>query len=290
MSTKGLSKMTSVISSLSTDKLSFYRTNHYFEKYGEFHTVDEFIQHCQWAQDNQVPVHVLGNGSNILFKSKKISSLVLKNKLTKEIKALGTGRFEISSSTQVIDVLKYCYGQSLESFYYLSSVPATIGGALAMNAGRGRQQKMTVYDFVETVTFFDFEQNKIRTLSAREVVKGYRETIFTGDQNKLILNAIFKFDPIYFQENPISERKKWSKEFQDYSAPNCGSVFKQADYRILRRLEGLSIGESSFSKKTTNWILNKSKSSWPIRFLISMAKALHMLLGRAIELEVIIIE
>ena len=282
--------MTSFINSLSTDKLSFYRTKHYFEKYGEFHTVEEFIQYCRWAQAHHVPVYVLGNGSNILFKSKKVCSLVLKNKLNKEIKSLGEGRFEISSSTQVIDVLKCCYAESLQSFYYLSSVPATIGGALAMNAGRGRHQEMTVYDFVETVTFFDFEKKQIKTLSASEAVKGYRQTIFTDIQNKLILNAIFKFEPIIFEINPILERKRWSKDFQDYSAPNCGSVFKQADYRILRKLEGLSIGKSSFSKKTTNWVLNKSKSSLPILFLISVAKALHSFLGRKIELEVIVIE
>ncbi|MDV3347917.1 FAD-binding protein [Leptothoe sp. ISB3NOV94-8A] len=282
--------MKSPISSLDTDKLSFYRTKHHFEKYGEFHTVDEFIQYCQWAQQRDVPLYVLGNGSNVLFKSRKISSLVLKNKLNKDIKPLGEGRFEISSSTQVIDVLRYCYAQSLESFYYLSSVPATIGGALAMNAGRGRQQNMTVYDFVESVTFFDFEQNQIKTLLPNEIVQGYRQTTFTGIQKKLILKAIFKFESISFQSDPILERKKWSKEFQDYSAPNCGSVFKQADYRILRKLEGLSIGQSAFSKKTTNWILNKSKSSLPIRFLISMAQILHAFLGKKIELEVIVIE
>ncbi len=280
----------SIVRSLDTDKLSFYRTKHYFEKYGEFHSVEEFIQYCEWAQAHHVPVYVLGNGSNILFKSNKISSLVLKNKLDQDIKALGGGRLEISSSTQVIDVLKYCHSQSLESFYYLSSVPATIGGALAMNAGRGRHQNKTIYDFVESVTFFDFEHNQIETLTAGEIVQGYRQTIFTSIQNKLILNAIFKFETINFQANPIFERKKWSKQFQDYSAPNCGSVFKQADYRILRKLEGLSIGKSSFSQKTTNWILNKSKSSMPIQLLIIMARILHNFLGKKIELEVIIIE
>ena len=282
--------MKSLISSLDTDKLSFYRTKHHFERYGEFHTVDEFIQYCQWARDQAVRLYVLGNGSNVLFRSRKISSLILKNKLNQNINPLGEGRFEVSSSTQVIDVLRTCYAQSLESFYYLSSVPATIGGALAMNAGRGRQQNMTVYDFVESVTFFDVEQNQIKTLQSTDIVKGYRQTIFTNIQNKLILSAVFKFNSINLQSDPILERKKWSKEVQDHSAPNCGSVFKQADYRILRELEGWSIGKSAFSKKTTNWILNKSKSSLPIRFLISMAQILHGCLGKKIELEVIVIE
>ena len=282
--------MTSLVSSRNTDRLSFYRTQHCFEKYGEFETVEEFIQYCQWAQANRARIYVLGNGSNVLFKSKKVRSLVLKNKLEKAIRPLGDDRIEISSSTQVIDVLKYCSTQSLESFYYLSSVPATIGGALAMNAGRGRHQQMTIYDFVETVTFFDFEQNNIQTCTAREAVKGYRQTIFTGAQNKLILSAVFKFEPSNLSADPIVERKKWSKSFQDYSAPNCGSVFKLADYRILRKLQGIRIGKTSFSKKTTNWILNKSENTFAIRFLISLAKLLHRFLGKTIELELIVIE
>ncbi|MEM1239562.1 MAG: FAD-binding protein [Cyanobacteria bacterium P01_H01_bin.26] len=282
--------MTLFIKSLSTDKLSFYRTKHDFERYGEFSTVEEFIQYCQWAKDNRVTVYVLGNGSNTLFGSKKVSSLVLKNKLNTDIEPLEEGRLKVSSSTQVIDVLKYCSSKSLESFYYLSSVPASIGGALAMNAGRGRQQRMTIYDFVETVTFFDFEQNELRTLESCEVVQDYRQTIFTGIQNKLILYATFKFAPTSLPTDPILARKKWSKNIQDYSAPNCGSVFKLADYRILRRLEGLTIGKSSFSIKTTNWILNKSKSSFPIKALILVARALHRFLGKKVELEVIVVK
>ena len=282
--------MTLFIKSLSTDRLSFYRTKHEFERYGEFFTVEEFVQYCQWAKDNGITAYVLGNGSNTLFGSKKISSLVLKNKLNTDLEPLGEGRLKISSSTQVMDVLKYCYSESLESFYYLSSVPASIGGALAMNAGRGRQQQMTIYDFVETVTFFDFEQNELRTLEGCDVVQGYRQTIFTGIQNKLILYATFKFAPISFPTDPILARKKWSKNSQDYSAPNCGSVFKLADYRILRRLEGLTIGKSSFSIKTTNWILNKSKSSFPIKVLISVARALHRFLGKKVELELIVVK
>ena len=282
--------MTSLVSSRNTDRLSFYRTKHCFEKYGEFETVEEFIQYCQWAHENKVRIYILGNGSNVLFKSKTVRSLILKNRLKETIKPLDDGRLEISSSTQIIKVLKYCNTQSLESFYYLSSVPATIGGALAMNAGRGRHQNMTIYDFVETVTFFDFEQNKIKTCTANDVVKGYRHTIFTNAQNKLILNAVFKFEPIRLLKDPIVERKKWSKTFQDYSAPNCGSVFKLADYRILRKLQGIGIGKTSFSKKTANWILNKSENTVSIRILISLAKLLHTFLGKTIELELIVIE
>ncbi|MEQ8969626.1 MAG: FAD-binding protein [Coleofasciculus sp. C1-SOL-03] len=279
-----------LVRTVTSDNLSFYRTSHIFENYGEFETIDQFREYCHWAKENNCNIYILGNGSNTLFVHKKIKSLILKNKLPKTINVLSENRLEVYSSVLVIDVLKYCQKNSLNSFYYLASVPATIGGALAMNAGRGRRHGLTIYDFVESVVVFDFENSCLKTLNKKEIVKGYRETIFTGSQSCLILSATFGFNPITLESNPIAERCKWSKKAQDYSAPNCGSVFKVADSRILKRLKGLWIGQSGFSAKTTNWILNKSTNSNSILILIAIAKLLHILLRKKAELEIITVD
>ncbi|MEP0796343.1 FAD-binding protein [Trichocoleus sp. DQ-A3] len=278
------------IKSITDSNLSFYRSLHYFEKYAEFHTLEEFYEYCNWAKSNHVKIYILGNGSNTLFAKKKIKSLILKNQMNKHLQPLPDNRLEVCSSVFLIDVLKYCYENSFDSFYYLASVPATIGGALAMNAGRGRQHQCTIYDFVESVTFFDFESNTIKTLGRENIVKGYRETVFTGIHSCLILSAIFKFNQVTIEQNPIAERCKWSKKFQDNSAPNCGSVFKLADHRILNRLKGFKIGKTSFSSKTYNWILNKSVDSKSILILIKIAKFLHLINGKKAELELITVD
>lgn len=278
------------IRSITSSDMSFYRTSHHFENYVEFCTVEQFNEYRNWAVEQNKKIYILGNGSNTLFIKNNIKSLVLKNKLNKCIKPLGENILEISSSTLVIDVLKYCYKNSLDSFYYLASVPATIGGALAMNAGRGRGQNLTIYDFVESVTYFNLENNCIETAKKEEIIKGYRETIFTGINSKLILSAVFKFDIRKFNNSPIVERLKWSKQFQDYTAPNCGSVFKQADFRILNKIKGIKIGKAGFSSKTANWIFNHSSSSVPIVSLIYLAKLLHFVLRKKAVLEVIFVD
>jgi len=278
------------IVSLTDKNLSFYRTLHHFQRYGEFTSIEEFCKYCNWAKKNNINAYVLGNGSNTLFISKEIKTLVLKNRLRKEIKILSEYELEATSSVLVIDILKHCWEYSLDSFYYLSSVPATIGGALAMNAGRGKQHQLTIYDYVESVTFFDFESGAIQTLGKKEIVKGYRETIFTGIQSKLILSAKFKFKPTRLEANPISERLKWSKEFQDYSAPNCGSVFKVSDSDLMKKLRGLKVGKASFSKKTNNWILNQSQDSKSILILIFIVKVIHLALRKKAKLELIAID
>lgn len=278
------------IASFNSSKLSFYRTTHHFKNYGEVSTIEKFYEYYEWAKANKTKIYLLGNGSNTLFAHKEVKSLVLKNILPKETKILSKSELEVSSSVSVMDVLKYCYENNLDSFYYLASVPATIGGALAMNAGRGKQHNVSIYDFVENVTFFDAESNTTKTLNKTEIVIGYRSTIFTGLTSKLILSAKFNFSHKEMDGNPIVERTKWSKEFQDNSSYNCGSVFKECDFKILKKLKGLHIGKSCFSAKTTNWILNNSESSLPILWLIKIAQILHLLQFTKAILELIKVE
>lgn len=274
--------------SLDSNKLSSYRTLHHFEQYAEVTSLDEFREYCDWAKENNTKIYVLGNGSNTLFKGRSIKTLILKNKLPKYMKPLTAEQIEVSSSVLVMDVLKYCLDKSLDSFYYLASVPATVGGALAMNAGRGRQHGCSIYDFIETITFF--EGGCIKTLANHEIERSYRQTAFTGLHDRIILSAVFKFSSNVFERNPILERLKHSKEHQDNGAPNCGTVFKLAYLPILKILRGLSFGAACFSSKTANWILNRSESSLPIRMLIWAAKILHLLVFKKVELEVIVVD
>ncbi|MEB3280999.1 MAG: FAD-binding protein [Lyngbya sp.] len=278
------------IKSLTARNLSYYRTLHNFDKYGEFYNVEEFFQYYRWAKERKIKIYILGNGSNTLFIKKRVKSLILKNKLEKEIQTLPDNRVKVSSSTLVMDILKYCLENSFDSFYYLASVPATVGGALAMNAGRGYQHRKTIYDFVENVTFFDPESDSIKVLEKEEIIKGYRETIFTGIQSRLILSATFKFDHKKIQGNPIAERCRWSKENQDYSGYNCGSVFKESDREILTKLRGIKIGEVCFSEKVNNWISNKSNWHFPILVIIMLAKLIHWFKGKVAKLEIILVD
>ncbi|AFY50748.1 UDP-N-acetylmuramate dehydrogenase [Nostoc sp. PCC 7524] len=276
------------IQSIESNKLSYFHTLHQFDKYAEVTTLEEFCEYYEWAKNNNIKVYILGNGSNTLFTKKRVQSLIIKNKLPKFINTLDDLHLEVSSSVLVMDILKYCQEKYLDSFYYLASVPATVGGALAMNAGRGRKHECTIYDYVESITFL--ENGCVKTLKNHEVERSYRETIFTGKHDKIILSAVFKFTPLNSKDNLLIERLKWSKENQDHSAPNCGSVFKLSYYPIMKIMKGFSIGEATFSPKTANWIINKSQSSLPILILILIAKILHFLAFKKVKLEIITID
>jgi UDP-N-acetylmuramate dehydrogenase len=65
------------VSELVSEGLSLYRTMNRFAHYGEFTTLDEFLEYCDWARQRDLPVFILGNGSNTLFCSRTVRTLVL---------------------------------------------------------------------------------------------------------------------------------------------------------------------------------------------------------------------
>jgi UDP-N-acetylmuramate dehydrogenase len=275
---------------LETHRLSTFRTRHDFLRVGEFRTVEEYLEYRTWARENGVSVFILGNGSNTLFTRRRIRTLILRNRIEPRMEDLGDGRLKASSSLPVMAMLKHCEQNSLDSFYFLASVPATVGGALAMNAGEGAGG--TIYDFVESLTYL--QDDELRCVPAERIERSHRQTMFTGLHDRLIVEATFRFPPRRLERSEIRKRIAWCIAHQDLSASNCGSVFKQYSSAIVRRARGLPPAGISlpffgaqYSRKVNNWIICRNSSSWPIVVLIRVIQAIHRLIGRRAVLELI---
>ena len=143
---------------------------------------------------------------------------------------------------------------------------------------------MTVYDFIESVTYW--EDGRIVTAKSAQIDREYRRTLFSGPCSRLILEAVFRFSPSQVEGNPISERLRWSHTQQDWSSPNCGSVFREYFQPIARLLMGWKFGKARYSEKTENWLLNESPNPLCLRFLIKAAMFLHRICGKRAKLEI----
>ena len=278
------------IVSLESKRLSLYRTKNKFESFCEIRSHEDFQKLRTEAKSRDLDVFFLGNGSNTFFSKCKIKTLVAKNRLPKKIEHLEGDLFFVSSSVLVSELLKYCYDAGRDSFFYLASVPAEVGGALAMNAGQGRAvANQSVMDFVEEVHYLSADG--MQTAKPCDLGVGYRTTMFTGKSEYLIAGAVFRFPSRNFEGiNPIKERIAWAKEHQELAVPNCGTVFKACDRRIIYRLRGLSIRGAMFSKKTDNWISNRSENPQGLLWLLRLTRWLHSLMFKRCETEIIIVE
>jgi UDP-N-acetylmuramate dehydrogenase len=273
----------SVPERVETDTLSTFRTRHVFEHLGTFRSPEEFLRLRSWAKERRLPVCVVGKGSNLLFCRRRIRAVVLLNQLPKKIIPLAEDLFRVSTSVSLGEVLRMCRAQSRESFYYLASVPASVGGALAMNAGRGESFHQTIYDFVQSVTILNGDQPQ--TLRREDIPVRHRWTPFREQTETLLLAAVFRFPLTQLSGDPIAERLAYCREIQDPTAPNCGSAFSHCSSGIMRRLMGRRVLGAQWSAKTQNWILNHSKSSLGIRLLLLVARVLHFVRGRRCQVE-----
>ena len=268
-------------------KLSLYRTEHEIPSFLEISSAEIAICALREARQSNKRTYALGTGSNTFFENKRVETTIFKNSLPRVIEQIDEHTFYISSSVLVSEVLKHCFKRQLDCFYFLASVPAEVGAALAMNAGQGLAfGGASIMDFVKDVRFIRDE--KVCVESPDNLSISYRHTIFTGQTDMFILGATFHFPSApAFEDNPIKSRIAWAKDSQDLSKPNCGSVFKTVNMRILNRFRGLSLFGATFSKKTNNWITNESKSPLGIKVLIYLVIFFHKLFLQKCETEVI---
>ena len=143
-----------------------------------------------FARSRNLPIFVLGGGSNMLVPSKGFSGLVLK------IEFKGISYEEDGSTVQVIagagevwdEVVRGAVARGLWGIENLSLIPGTIGGAVVQNIGAYGAEARDTIAWVEA---FDMQIMKIKKFSRDECAFGYRESIFKKNSNLIVVRAAF---------------------------------------------------------------------------------------------------
>ena len=172
---------------------------------------------------NNTPI-VLGNGSNILFSSIKIENPIIYTGNIKRTAFLNTNlEAETGIKTQMLS--KLALEKGLSGFEFLIGIPASLGGAIYMNAGAKGQ---TISDKLVSCKVYDYENNKILTLKKEEMNFSYRHSILK-EKPYILLSAKFKLEKKPKEEIKalMDENLIFRKSRQpNLSLPNAGSVFK----------------------------------------------------------------
>ena len=134
--------------------------------------------------------YVLGGGSNLLF-TKDIDGLVLQNNL-KGIVAINQDVdfvwYEVQSGEIWHDWVMYTVMNGLGGIENLALVPGTVGAAPIQNIGA---YGVEVKDAIESVNYFDWAVQEIKTLSANDCCFGYRDSIFkNGLKDKVFITSV----------------------------------------------------------------------------------------------------
>lgn len=236
----------------------------------------------------QSECHFLGGGSNVIFASRVEKPIVNLMELNKDLTINNDGSISAGCSVRIQQLINFGKDHSLGGFEYLYSLPASVGGIVYMNAGRGRIHHQQISDWLESVDYLDLNDLQVKTMCVDKSQWTYRCSPF-HQMKAVILSATFQMKKTKKEdaEARIKDRIETVKKDQEGNKPSCGSVFNRNNKYIMRLLRGKRIGGACFSKKTNNWISNDNNGTADdVIALIEAAKRWHRVFFQKCNLEV----
>lgn len=233
------------------------------EIFVKINNVEELKLIIKISKQAEVPITVVGNGSNLLVSDDGIRGIVLKIEFDK-IEIEESGKLKIGSGVKLAFLAQKCLKEKLEGFEFASGIPGTIGGAIRMNAGaHGSEMK----DIVKKITCMT-RDGKIQVISNEEAKFEYRNSIFSQN-DYIILEAeiqLRKGNPEEIRSK-MDEYATYRKEKQPIEYPSAGSTFKRGNDFITAKLidecglKGYQIGGAQVSEKHAGFIINKENAT-----------------------------
>lgn len=218
-------------------------------------------------------INWIGLGSNLLIRDGGIKGVVIYtngvlNELDINCSAQGkNSQCLISAQAGVPCAIfaRKAANESINGAEFLSGIPGTIGGALAMNAGAFGGE---TWRYVQSVQMID-RQGEISSHTADDFAIQYRQVRMKDGSaiKQWFLSAVFSFtrdaQGLMQSKQEIKRLLKHRAETQPTQQANAGSVFKNPanDYaaRLIERcgLKGEAVNDAQISAKHANFIINK---------------------------------
>lgn len=234
----------------------------------------------------------LAAGSNVLLPKHLRRPIINLMQLDNIIEVIADGRVRAGCSVRIQKLIRFLQKSGLGGIEYLYSVPASVGGLVYMNGGRGREHNMAISDYLDSVDYLDMDDMTVKRYIARRNDFSYRHSPFQ-EMNAIVIAAYFRFkeQDADVTESLIKERLAYSKKYLSADKPSCGTAFCKGNRYIFRLLRGMRVGGAMFSKKTSNWISNVDNATYEdICKLIKRTQRIHKLFFSECKPEIKIIK
>ena len=212
------------------------------------------------------PILFVGLGSNLLVREGGWPGTVVLTHRAAKHPSMEGDLVYADAGVACPKVARFAAMQSLGSAEFLSGIPGTVGGALAMNAGCYGGE---TWDLVERVTTID-RAGEVRSHPKADFEISYRHCEMKADANAS--GGDIWFAGAYFRlpEGDTEESREIIKallkkriEAQPLQLPNAGSVFRNPPEgrpaaRLIQfcGLKGFERGGARVSEKHANFIVN----------------------------------
>lgn len=215
----------------------------------------------EWFCKQDMPLMLLGAGSNLLVSDRGIPGLVLSTRYLRQ------AHFDPENATIKASagehIARIAWGAAKRGWRGLEwavGIPGTVGGGVVMNAGAHNR---CAAEYLVSVTVLS-PDGTLEILSPQDLNYSYRTSSLQGDK-RMVIEATFQLQPGFSRDEVMADTNrnlKQRKSSQPYDRPSCGSVFRnpkpQAAGWLIEQLglKGYRIGDAEVARRHANFILN----------------------------------
>ena len=220
----------------------------------------EFVRN----KPHNLPVFVIGSGSNLLVRDGGIPGVVIKlsSKFYRQWQMDGD-KLICGAGMKNAELKKIMTEDNIGGLEFLVSIPGSLGGAIKTNAGCfGRELK----DVLAGATVINEEGEELE-VSADDFNFGYRCSFFP--EGWIVTSMTLKVVPQDAQETLriIEEQKQYRLKSQPINAKTAGSTFKNPEglraWELIKNTKSneLKVGGAAVSDKHCNFLINTGDAS-----------------------------
>jgi UDP-N-acetylmuramate dehydrogenase len=212
------------------------------------------------ATPDEVPVYVIGVGSNLLVRDGGVPGVVIRlGRPFMDIALEGANRVRAGTAALDVRVARFAADNSIDALTFLRGIPGTIGGALRMNGGAYGGE--TKYVLVEARGFN--RKGELKVFGNADMKYTYRhcgapeDMVFTS---ALLQGRSGNKDEILAAMDKITESREAT---QPIKSKTGGSTFKNPpnnkSWQLIDKagMRGFNVGPAKVSEQHCNFLINE---------------------------------
>ncbi len=227
----------------------------------EASTIVEMEDSFRFAREKEIPFLILGKGSNCLFSDRGFEGLAILNKI--DFCEFKETRISVGSGYSFSLLGVQSARKGLSGLEFASGIPATVGGAVFMNAGANGKE---TFGCLESVLYLHEDGGK-KEYKKEELSYSYRTSSFQTMKGA-ILSASFMLRPDPDARPSQLKIIDYRLKTQPYKDKSAGCVFRNPSSEVSAGalidrcgLKGLSYGGAKVSEMHANFIVNANAAS-----------------------------
>lgn len=224
----------------------------------------ELPQLLAMAKGADVPVTVIGNGSNLLVGDRGIRGLVIEiGERMSEVRIEGT-ILVAGAGALLSKAAQTAAAAGLGGLEFAAGIPGSVGGAVVMNAGAYGGEMKDVLQSVKVLT----EEGELLILTTEELELGYRHSC-VPERKYIVVEATMELAAKPEEEIRayMAELRAKRVEKQPLEYPSAGSTFKRPEGYFAGKLimdaglRGYTVGGAQVSEKHCGFVINKGDAT-----------------------------